>query len=43
MPIGEETLLVPERNPIPRGTLKAIFNQASEYISKSELQKHFYN
>ena len=37
-----ETLLVPDRNPIPKGTLKAIFNQASKYISESKLREHFY-
>lgn len=40
--LGTETLLVPDRNPIPKGTLKAIFNQACQYVSKSELQEHFY-
>jgi predicted RNA binding protein YcfA (HicA-like mRNA interferase family) len=39
---GMETLLIPDRNPIAKGTLKAIFNQASRYIPKSELQKHFF-
>lgn len=41
--LGTETLLVPDRNPISKGTLKAIFNQASKYISQSDLQTHFFN
>ena len=37
-----ETLMVPERREIPRGTLRAIFTQASAYIQVSELRPHFY-
>lgn len=37
-----EILLIPDRNPIAKGTLKAIFNQASKFVSKSELRKYFY-
>lgn len=37
-----ETLVFPDRNPIPKGTLKAIYNQAVRYISESELHEHFY-
>ena len=37
-----ETLLVPNNDPISRGTLKAVFNQASKYIPKDELQKYFF-
>ena len=38
-----EILIVPNHNPIAKGTLKAIFTQASQYISETELRKHFYN
>jgi len=38
-----ETLIVPNHDPIAKGTLKAIFNQASKYISQEELRGHFYN
>ena len=41
--VGTETLLVPDRNQIPKGTLKAILNQSSKYIPNSELQEHFFN
>lgn len=37
-----EIVVVPLRNPIPTGTLKAIFNQASRFISTEELRRHFY-
>lgn len=42
LPTGTETLLVPDRNPISKGTLKAIFNQASRYISESDLRGYFF-
>lgn len=37
-----EILVVPNHNPITKGTLKAVFNQASRYIPKDELWGHFY-
>lgn len=37
-----EILIVPNHNPISKGTLKGIFNQASEYVSRTELYQHFY-
>ena len=41
--IGKETLLVPERKQIAKGTLREIFKQASSYISQAELRPHFFN
>ncbi|MFA6601355.1 MAG: type II toxin-antitoxin system HicA family toxin [Candidatus Paceibacterota bacterium] len=38
-----QTLIVPNHNPIAKGTLKGILNQASKYISQSELLQHFYS
>lgn len=38
----KETLVVPDHDSISRGTLKAIFNQASVYIPQSDLRRHFY-
>lgn len=38
-----ETLMVPNHDPIAPGTLKAIFNQTLKYISRQELEKHFFN
>ena len=38
----KETLVVPKHDPISKGTLKAIFNQASAYISQTDLRLHFY-
>jgi predicted RNA binding protein YcfA (HicA-like mRNA interferase family) len=39
----KETLIIPNHSPISKGTLKAIFNQASKYITETELKKHFCN
>ncbi|OHB15215.1 MAG: hypothetical protein A2431_01965 [Candidatus Zambryskibacteria bacterium RIFOXYC1_FULL_39_10] len=38
-----ETLIIQNDKIIPVGTLKSIFNQASKYIPKEDLYKHFYN
>lgn len=40
---GNETLIIPFRDLIAKGTLRAIFSQASHYIAQSELHPHFYN
>ena len=40
---GDETLIIPYHDPIAKGTLRAIFSQASHYIPQSELRPHFYN
>ena len=40
---GKETLTVPERKQIAKGTLREIFKQASASIPQSELRPHFYN
>lgn len=40
---GRETLMVPERREIAKGTLREIFKQASAYISPAELRPHFFN
>ena len=40
---GKETLMIPERKQIAKGTLREIFKQASAYIPQSELRQHFYN
>lgn len=38
-----QTLTIPNHDELDKGTLGAIFNQASKYISESELIPHFYN
>lgn len=43
IPTGDETLVIPNHDPIAKGTLRAIFSQASHYIPQSELRPHFYN
>ena len=42
--IGEtkQTLTIPLHNELDKGTVKAIYNQASRYIPESDLSKHFY-
>lgn len=37
-----QNLTIPNHKEIDKGTLRAIFNQASKYISESELMPHFY-
>ena len=39
----KQTLTAPKHKELDRGTLRAIFNQASRYISESELRPYFYN
>lgn len=41
-PEAIETIVLPYHTVIPKGALKAIFNQASRYIPATELRKHFY-
>lgn len=38
-----QTLTIPNHKELDKGTLKAIFNQSSKYISISELTPQFYN
>ena len=42
-PFGYETLVIPNHNPIAKGTLRAIFLQASQYIPQAQLRPYFYN
>ena len=37
-----QTITVPRHRELDRGTLRAIFNQASRYIDANELREHFY-
>ena len=38
-----QTLTIPNHKELDKGTLRAIFNQASKYISEAELHPHFYS
>ncbi|MEX2090622.1 MAG: type II toxin-antitoxin system HicA family toxin [Candidatus Paceibacterota bacterium] len=38
-----QNITIPNHKELDKGTLKAILNQASKYISESELMPHFYN
>ncbi|MCI5108573.1 MAG: type II toxin-antitoxin system HicA family toxin [Candidatus Pacebacteria bacterium] len=37
-----QVLTIPNHKNIDKGTVKAIFNQASRFISSEALEKHFY-
>lgn len=38
-----QNLTIPNHKELDKGTLKAIFNQASRYVSESELMPYFYS
>jgi len=38
----KESITIPLHKEIAKGTLRAIYNQASRYVSPSELKKFFY-
>jgi predicted RNA binding protein YcfA (HicA-like mRNA interferase family) len=38
-----QTLIIPNHDPIAKGTLKGILNQSSKFITQSELLPHFYS
>ena len=37
-----QTLTIPNHSEIDKGTLKAIYRQATRYISEKDLKPHFY-
>ncbi|MFM5888799.1 MAG: type II toxin-antitoxin system HicA family toxin [Dolichospermum sp.] len=39
---GKETLTIPNHKQLDSGTCRAIYRQASKYISESDLYDHFY-
>jgi predicted RNA binding protein YcfA (HicA-like mRNA interferase family) len=39
---GSEMIIIPAHNRIPKGTLRAIFNQAAHFVPRDELFSHFY-
>ena len=39
---GQQTLTIPNHKELDRGTLGAIYRQASRYIPERELRPHFY-
>jgi len=38
-----QTLTIPNHDELDRGTLKAIYRQATRYISEENLRPHFYS
>lgn len=40
---NHQNLTIPNHKELDKGTLRAIFNQASRYISETELMPYFYN
>ncbi|MDQ7837943.1 MAG: type II toxin-antitoxin system HicA family toxin [Thermodesulfobacteriota bacterium] len=39
----KQALTIPDHSELDKGTLKAIFRQASRYIPETELKPHFYS
>ena len=39
---GSETVIIPFHGKIPKGTLRAIFGQATRFIPQADLHPHFY-
>lgn len=39
----KQTLTIPNHAELDKGTLKAIYRQATKYISETDLYKNFYN
>jgi len=39
---GQQTLTIPNHKELDRGTLGAIYRQASRYVPESALRPHFY-
>lgn len=39
----KQTLTIPKHSVLGKGTIKAIYNQATRYISESELREYFYS
>lgn len=37
-----QTLTIPKHKELDRGTVRAILNQASKYITETEIRKYFY-
>ncbi len=42
-PSNKQVLVIPNHSEIDVGTLKAIYRQASKYISETDLMQYFYN
>lgn len=43
MQSNKQVLVIPNHTEIDVGTLKAIYKQASKYISEADLKQYFYN
>lgn len=40
--LGKQVLVIPNHKTLKKGTVKAIFTQASRFVPSEELQKYFY-
>ena len=38
----DQALTIPNHKELDKGTVRAIFNQISKYVTEAELRKHFY-
>lgn len=41
--LQKQILTIPNNKSLPKGTTKAIYNQASKFVSQEELQAFFYS
>jgi len=41
--LQKQVLIIPNNKSLPKGITKAIYNQASRFVSQAELQGFFYN
>jgi predicted RNA binding protein YcfA (HicA-like mRNA interferase family) len=39
---SRQTLTIPRHQELDKGTIKAIYNQARQYVAEGELKKNFY-
>jgi len=39
---SQQTLTIPNHSELDKGTIKAIFNQATRYVPEGDLRKYFY-
>ncbi len=42
LPIGRQTITIPNHAELDAGTVKAIYRQSLRYISEEQLRSHFY-
>ena len=41
--LQKQVLIIPNNKSLPKGTIKAIYNQANKFVSQEELKSFFYS